>query len=100
MSPGSIMPAYPWLMDDKVDTSMTGAKIRAMQTLGVPYAEGYDKKANEELLLQGKKIKENLKKDKLEVSSTSEIVALIAYLQRMGTDIKAQPKQEVETALK
>jgi cytochrome c oxidase cbb3-type subunit I/II len=94
------MPSYPWLIDAKVDTSMTAAKIRAMQTLGVPYADGYDQKANEELLLQGKKIKENLKKDKLEVSSTSEIVALIAYLQRMGTDIKAQPKSETETALK
>ncbi|MEP7317986.1 MAG: cytochrome-c oxidase, cbb3-type subunit I, partial [Panacibacter sp.] len=36
MSPGSIMPAYPWLMDNKLDTSSTPAKIRAMQTLGVP----------------------------------------------------------------
>jgi cytochrome c oxidase cbb3-type subunit I/II len=94
MSPGSIMPAYPWLLDDKIDTATTGAKIRAMQTLGVPYPLGYDKQANTDLVEQGNKIKESLKKDKLQASSTSEIVALIAYVQRVGTDIKAQPKTE------
>jgi cytochrome c oxidase cbb3-type subunit I/II len=94
MSPGSIMPAYPWLLDDKIDTATTAAKIRAMQTLGVPYPLGYDKQANTDLVEQGNKIKESLKKDKLQASSTSEIVALIAYVQRVGTDIKAQPKTE------
>jgi cytochrome c oxidase cbb3-type subunit I/II len=94
MSPGSIMPAYPWLVDDKIDTATTAAKIRAMQTLGVPYPLGYDKQANTDLVEQGNKIKESLKKDKLQASSTSEIVALIAYVQRVGTDIKAQPKTE------
>ncbi|MDB5191008.1 MAG: ccoN [Segetibacter sp.] len=95
MSPGSIMPNYPWLMDDKVDTTITGAKIRAMQTLGVPYPDGYDKQANTDLLQQANKIKASLKKDKLEASNTSEIIALIAYMQRVGTDIKAEPKQAV-----
>ena len=93
MSPGSIMPSYPWLMDDKVDTTVIPKKIRAMQTLGVPYAEGYDLLANRDYMEQATRIKATLKKDKLEVSSTSEIVALIAYMQRMGTDIKAEPKQ-------
>ena len=93
MSPGSIMPAYPWLLDDKIDTSLTAAKIRAMQTLGVPYPEGYDKKANEDLMKQAKQIKDNLKKDKIETASTAEIVAMIAYLQRIGTDIKGEQKQ-------
>jgi cytochrome c oxidase cbb3-type subunit I/II len=94
MSPGSIMPSYPWMLDEKVDTSVTAKKIRVMQTLGVPYPEGYDKQANADLIAQGNKIKASLKKDKLEASNTSEIVALIAYLQRVGTDIKAQPKSE------
>jgi len=94
MSPGSIMPDYPFLADAKVDTSITGAKIRAMQTLGVPYPAGYDKRANADLVAQGQKIKANLKKDKLDASATSEIVALIAYLQRVGTDIKAEPKEQ------
>ena len=88
MSPGSIMPNYPWLLDDKIDTSLTAAKIRAMQTLGVPYPEGFDKIANADLEKQAKGIKDNLKKDKIETSSNAEIIALIAYLQRVGTDIK------------
>jgi cytochrome c oxidase cbb3-type subunit I/II len=95
MSPGSIMPSYPWLMDDKIDTAITAAKIRAMQTLGVPYPSGYAQRANVDLVEQGSKIKASLKKDKIEVAKTSEIVALIAYLQRVGTDIKAEPKQQV-----
>jgi len=96
MSPGSIMPAYPWLMDNKLDTASTAAKIRAMQTLGVPYATGYDQQANADLMVQANKIKADLKKDKLDAPATSEIVALIAYLQRVGIDIKAEPKQVAE----
>jgi cytochrome c oxidase cbb3-type subunit I/II len=90
MSPGSIMPNYPWLFDDEIDTSLTGAKIRAMQTLGVPYPKGYDKLANQDLTAQAKKIKDNLKKEKLSTGSNAEIIALIAYLQRVGTDIKGE----------
>jgi cytochrome c oxidase cbb3-type subunit I/II len=90
MSPGSIMPNYPWLFDNEIDTSLTGAKIRAMQTLGVPYPEGFDQQANQDLRDQAKKIKDNLKKEKLSTGSNAEIIALIAYLQRVGTDIKAQ----------
>ena len=93
MSPGSIMPNYHWLFDNKIDTALTGAKIRAMITLGVPYPENYDKIANDDLEAQAKRIKENLKKDKIETSSNAEIVALIAYLQRVGTDIKAASNQ-------
>jgi cytochrome c oxidase cbb3-type subunit I/II len=96
MSPGSIMPSYPWLMDNKLDTGSTAAKIRAMQTLGVPYARGYDQQANTDLMVQANKIKADLKKDKLDAPATSEIVALIAYLQRVGTDIKAESKQVAE----
>ena len=94
MSPGSIMPRYPWLMDTKIDTTLTPAKIRAMQTLGVPYPEGFDQQANAELMVQANKIKENLKKDKIETTADAEIVALIAYLQRVGTDIKVKPVAE------
>ena len=93
MSPGSIMPSYSWLLDNKLDTAITPAKIRAMQTLGVPYPEGYDKKANEDLVAQENLIKANLKKDKIETPANAEIIALIAYLQRMGTDIKGEKKQ-------
>ncbi len=96
MSPGSIMPNYPWLLDDKIDTSLTAAKIRAMTTLGVPYPAGYDKIANADLEKQAQGIKANLKKDKIETSSNAEIIALIAYLQRVGTDIKGDQKPTAE----
>jgi cytochrome c oxidase cbb3-type subunit I/II len=69
MSPGSIMPCVSFMIDNKIDTSLTGAKIRAMQTLGVPYPAGYDKQANKDLVAQGNKIKANLKKDKLDASA-------------------------------
>lgn len=95
MSPGSIMPQYPWLLDNEIDTASTPAKIRAMQTLGVPYAKGYDAVANKDLMKQAENIKANLKKDKITAPANTEIVALIAYLQRMGKDIKAQGKRQV-----
>ncbi len=88
MSPGSIMPTYSWLLDDDLNLSTLKAKIKAMQTLGVPYPEGYADKAEGDLNAQAEKITANLKKDGIETSSKKEIVALIAYLQRLGTDIK------------
>lgn len=92
MAPGSIMPQYPSLLDKQLDISSTPAKIRAMQTLGVPYPAGYDQKANDDLHKQASEITERLKKDGIETKSDREIIALIAYLQRMGTDIKAEGK--------
>lgn len=93
MSPGSIMPRYVWLIDNKLDISSTPAKIRAMKTLGVPYPEGYDQVANKDLMEQANVITANLKKDKIETAPDAEIIALIAYLQRLGKDIKSEPKQ-------
>jgi cytochrome c oxidase cbb3-type subunit I/II len=92
MSPGSIMPSYPWLLDDPIDTAITPAKIRAMQTLGVPYPVGYDKIANKDLVQQAEKIAKSLATEKIETESDKEIIALIAYLQRIGTDIKLMPQ--------
>lgn len=94
MSPGSIMPNYPWLLDNKIDTAITGAKIRAMQTLGVPYPAGYDKIANQDLMTQANKVRINLKIDKIETPADREIIALIAYLQRVGIDIKGEKKEQ------
>ncbi len=88
MSPGSIMPTYPWLAEQKIDVATTPAKIRAMQTLGVPYPEGYDQKANDDLMKQAKKIAAGLKEQGIDVEADAEIIALIAYLQRLGTDIR------------
>ncbi len=93
VSPGSIMPSYTWLFKDEIDIESTPAKIRAMQTFGVPYPAGYDAIANADLAKQANTIKENLAKDKIQVAGNEEIIALIAYLQRLGTDIKANKKQ-------
>ncbi len=90
MSPGSLMPPYPWMVENQLDYSDLPAKIRTMQKLGVPYPEGYDQLAAGELEEQAAKITANLKDAGVEVSPNSEIVALIAYLQRLGTDIKVK----------
>ena len=91
MSPGSVMPAYPWMLDATIDTASTPAKIRTMQKLGVPYPEGYDQVANADLMKQAEQIKGRLATDKIKTPANREIIAMIAYLQRMGTDIKALP---------
>jgi cytochrome c oxidase cbb3-type subunit I/II len=94
MSPGSIMPAYPWLFEQDLDIEDTPAKIKAMQSMGVPYPEGYAEKANEDLMKQAKGISADLAKEGIEVKPEKEIVALIAYLQRLGTDIKVKEEQK------
>jgi cytochrome c oxidase cbb3-type subunit I/II len=104
VSPGSIMPAYTWMKEDDLDVSILERKINAMRTLGVPYPKGYEKIAMKDLeaqaLIIATDIVENLPKDvlknldkKAEIDKMKkrEIVALIAYLQRMGTDIKKMP---------
>src|SRR5690606_34216848 len=96
-SPGSIMPAYPWLLDHSIDTSITAKKISTLRKRGVPYEEGYESKANADLMRQATVIQSNLKISEIETHKTAEIVALIAYLQRMGTDIKAASKDEMVT---
>jgi cytochrome c oxidase cbb3-type subunit I/II len=89
MSPGSIMPAYTFMAEREIDMASTPAKIRAMQTLGVPYPEGYDTKANDDLTKQANEIAADLKNNKVGIAANTEMIAIIAYLQRMGTDIKS-----------
>lgn len=92
MTQGSIMPEYPWLIDDVLDESTTEAKLKAMKKLGVPYTDQDVQNALDDLHKQSAKIADNLKKDKINVQSNKEIIALIAYLQRLGTDIKGTAK--------
>jgi cytochrome c oxidase cbb3-type subunit I/II len=96
MSPGSIMPTYPWLLDDQIDAASTVGKIKAMQKLGVPYPKGYEKQALTDMKKQAEEIAANLKKDGIQTLADREIIALIAYLQKLGKDIKAAPKAELE----
>ncbi|MFN3918197.1 MAG: cytochrome-c oxidase, cbb3-type subunit I [Flavobacteriales bacterium] len=95
ISPGSIMPAYPWMLKEDLDLTYTKRKISAMRKLGVPYPEGYEEQAMEDIRLQSLKIAESIVKDvsedptpeKVETLSKKEVVAIIAYLQRLGSDI-------------
>lgn len=94
VSTGSIMPAYPWLFEQVIDKDQTPLKIKALRTIGVPYAEGYENTANEDLDKQARRIAENLNMEGIEVTADAEIIALIAYLQRLGKDIKASKTAE------
>ncbi len=83
----SIMPAYPWLITDELNVKHTPRKIRVMQSLGVPYEEGFDKQAVADLTRQATEIANGLKSAGIEVAPDKEIIALIAYIQRLGHDI-------------
>lgn len=87
MSEGSIMPSYPFLMEQNIDTASTASKINAMRSLGVPYDKGYENYANSDLMTQANSIRINLKIEGIQIPANREVIALIAYLQRMGTDI-------------
>ena len=95
MSPGSIMPAYPWLLEQSQSYARTGDKLEALKAVGVPYDNIQIANAQADAEAQAQKIAANLAKEGIKVAPDKEIVALIAYLQRLGTDIK-----KLETAQK
>jgi len=106
----SIMPAYKWLFANKaMDHSLIDAKMKAMRTLGVPYSDVEIANAMKSIEEQSTAIEKNLNSDpdyvksydasKAEIAKKGEtfvpmkdreIVALIAYLQRLGTDLKVK----------
>lgn len=90
MSPNSLMPSYPWLITDDLDISDTKKKINVMRSIGVPYDEGYEDVANEDLVAQAEEIALDLQENGIPAEPQKEIIALIAYLQRLGTDIKVK----------
>ncbi|HLP27846.1 MAG TPA: cytochrome-c oxidase, cbb3-type subunit I [Candidatus Didemnitutus sp.] len=91
-SPGSIMPGYGWMYTVDLDVSHTEGKILTMQKLGVPYPEGFAANAVADLQAQAATIAEELGNAGIKnVDPKKEIVAMIAYLQRLGTDIKKMP---------
>ena len=95
-SPGSIMPRYSWLIKNDLNASDVQNKMEGLVNLGVPYTAEEIADAQNQLLVQAKEIEESLRQDPEFVTNyggsniqNKEIVALIAYLQRLGTDIKA-----------
>ncbi|MGV6831234.1 MAG: cytochrome-c oxidase, cbb3-type subunit I [bacterium] len=112
-SSGSIMPSYKWLIKNELNKSKTEDKMRVMQTLGVPYTEEDINRAQQWMNEQGETIENNLYADpdfaktyeadkkyaaengeKFVEMRNREVVALIAYLQRLGTDIKVKNAEE------
>jgi cytochrome c oxidase cbb3-type subunit I/II len=94
---GSIMPTYPSLYENTIDKGSTNSKIHAMRKMGVPYPDNYEAFANADLDTQASAIATGLKTDnKIDVKSDKEIIALIAYLQRIGKDIKLEPKIAIQ----
>lgn len=88
-SPGSIMPNYPWLYTSKLDTSATVDKMKTLQKLGVPYTEEDVDKALKQMERDAKRIADRIKTDLgEEVPHDTEVIALIAYMQKLGKDIK------------
>jgi cytochrome c oxidase cbb3-type subunit I/II len=90
-SPGSIMPTYPWLFDTSLSTDLTKKKLSVMKTLGVPYTDDEIAHGEDLLRAQAHQVAESLVSQgvpKTPELERREIIAVIAYLQRMGTDIK------------
>jgi cytochrome c oxidase cbb3-type subunit I/II len=91
-SPGSIMPRFSWLLTQTLDTNCLPARIRALRKVGVPYPPGYENgPAQKDLVAQEAKVVTDLKVGMVNSKPDREIIAVIAYLQRLGTDIKAAP---------
>ena len=83
-SPGSNMPSYAWLAGRKLDLGDTAVKLAALKTLGVPYAAADIAQGNGELEASGRAIAKELAAQGVDLAWDSEMVALIAYLQRLG----------------
>jgi cytochrome c oxidase cbb3-type subunit I/II len=75
------------LYEQTLSTSQTQAKLNAMKKLGVPYTDAEIANAVADLNTQSKAIQARLAEEKIKVSADKEIIAMIAYLQRLGTDI-------------
>ena len=94
VSNGTIMPAYPWLYEQSVDKGAIAAKISALRTVGVPYPEGYESQAAADYDKQSAEVVARLKAEQYDIPGDAEIVALIAYLQRLGKDIKTASTEQ------
>ncbi|MFN5250059.1 MAG: cytochrome-c oxidase, cbb3-type subunit I [Bacteroidia bacterium] len=90
VNPQSIMPAYPWLcdIDREVDLSTLKQKINALRIVGVPYPKGYEEQALADFDAQATQIRGKLKVKGIQTGNRTEIVALIAYLHKLGRDLQ------------
>lgn len=94
MSPGSIMPAYPYMTEQTLDLRDLPAKITALRKLGTPYPKDFEKEAIVLAHKQAEEVAARLAEQGVKSKqplNDKDIVAVIAYLQRLGTDIKLKP---------
>jgi cytochrome c oxidase cbb3-type subunit I/II len=85
-SPGSNMPSYAWLTEWTFDPKRAGKRLAVMQKLGVPYSNADIDAAEEHQRKQANAIVADLAKNGVQAKWNSDMVALIAYLQRLGRD--------------
>ena len=86
-SPASLMPTYKHLAEAPLNLETLPARIETMQTLGVPYTDVSAATINAEAEAQAAAIAKELTDQGVDGVQDKEIVALIAYLQRLGTDV-------------
>ena len=84
-SPGSLMPPYAHLAENTVDFASTGGKMRVLSTLGVPYDQDDFDNAEADARAQAEEIAALIRPE-AEPAVDSELIALIAYLRRLGLD--------------
>ncbi len=94
-SQGSIMPAYAWLFEHELDLSLTQAKLKTFQKFNAPYSDEQVLSAVKDAQNQAQDIAKGLLAQGAKQNiHDKKIVALIAYLQRLGTDIKGEKKDK------
>jgi cytochrome c oxidase cbb3-type subunit I/II len=93
-SPGSIMPSYSWLQDNEVVVAGIPGKMSAMRSIGVPYTDEEITQGKETYMIQASKISTDLAKENVPLKADSELIALIAYMQRLGVDGRNAEKEE------
>jgi cytochrome c oxidase cbb3-type subunit I/II len=87
ISPGSLMPDYPWLYRNRYDPADIQASLTALSKVGVPYSA--EEIAGAPAAMQAQEIVGRLAAQKITSEPDREIIALIAYLQRLGKDGRA-----------
>jgi cytochrome c oxidase cbb3-type subunit I/II len=93
-SPGSIMPAYTWLYEKRVDAGDVTRSMNALQTLGVPYVGITQDGVAAALAGQGGAVVRSLASMNIRTEPDLEIIALIAYLQRLGREGRQALEQQ------
>jgi cytochrome c oxidase cbb3-type subunit I/II len=88
-SPGSIMPVYSWLHEQSYDPADVDASVQTLAKLGHPYSEAVLKDVPGVVKKQADEVVARLAESSIKTTPDKEIVAVIAYLQRLGKDGRA-----------